>query len=295
MANGKLQVLDIEFTGSSNEYLNAIDRVEAAGSLLLIEAAHTLGTFPSGVPVNGAKITNLVRDVAAHTLGVTDKTTLDVPMQVIGMSGTTGKVERTPRGGIHAIQSQTQTASNQGFQAQIPLAIIDYIKANPSHSYYFSHWAKPTKIATGSNDVFGGASQSAGDSYLFGLGTVSAGGSQGGTSLGVVGKDRGVLNTPMIRNQGVTNPAVSFTGQVSTAGRYSIFELGNFLTINAGAGKAGLHGAHVFYRGYIEDLTVSGRTYDAANAADLAEFNKQFNAGGRYYGDTVPTDPATLP
>jgi hypothetical protein len=294
MANGKLQVLDIEFTGSP-EYLNAIDRVEAAGSLLLIEAAHTLGTFPSGVPVNGAKITNLVRDVAAHTLGVTDKTTLDAPMQVIGMSGTAGKIERTPRGGIHAIQSQTMTGSNLGFQAQIPLAIITYIKANPTHSYYFSHWAKPTLLGSGTIDLYGGATQSASDSYLFGLGTVAAGGSQGGTSLGIAGAGRGVLNTPMLRNQGVTNPSTSFTGQTNTASRYSIFELGNFMSPNAGAGKSGFHGSTVFYRGYIEDLTVSGRTYAAASAADLTEFNKQFGSGGRYYGDTVTTDPTTIP
>jgi hypothetical protein len=294
MGNGTSLRLDIGFTAPT-KYLNAVDRVEAAGTLLLIEAAHTLGGFPSGAPVDGAKITNLVRDNAAQILGATDKTTLDAPMQVVAMSGTTGKVERTPRGGIHAIQSSTQTGSNQGFQTQIPLPIIAYIKANPSHSYYFSHWATPTKLGTGSQDEFGGAMQSASDSYLFGLGTVAAGGSQGGTSLGAVGNSRGTVNTPMIRNQGVTAPSTSFTGQANTAGRYSIFELGNFLTINAGTGKSGLHGAHVFYRGYIEDLTVSGRAYADAYAADLSEFNKQFASGGRYYGDTIPTDPATLP
>ena len=48
------------------------------------------------------------------------------------------------------------------------------------------------------------------------------------------------------------------------------------------------------YRMYIEDLTVSGRTYAQVDAIDYAQFTKDvLTVGGRYYGDTY-TDPTTL-
>jgi hypothetical protein len=42
----------------------------------------------------------------------------------------------------------------------------------------------------------------------------------------------------------------------------------------------------VLYRVYLEDFTVSGRTYSEVEAADLAEFATAFGVGGRYAGDT---------
>lgn len=51
----------------------------------------------------------------------------------------------------------------------------------------------------------------------------------------------------------------------------------------------------IFYRAYIEDLTVSGRTYAEVDAIDYALYTKEvLTPGGRYYGDTY-TDPATIP
>lgn len=47
------------------------------------------------------------------------------------------------------------------------------------------------------------------------------------------------------------------------------------------------------YRIYIEDLSLSGRTYEQVKAIDDAEFNKAFGVGGRFYGDTW-SDPATV-
>lgn len=47
------------------------------------------------------------------------------------------------------------------------------------------------------------------------------------------------------------------------------------------------------YRIYIEDLSLSGRTYEQVKAIDDAEFNKAFGAGGRFYGDTW-SNPATV-
>ncbi|MCB4842518.1 hypothetical protein LHV18_18025, partial [Providencia rettgeri] len=50
--------------------------------------------------------------------------------------------------------------------------------------------------------------------------------------------------------------------------------------------------AWIFYRAYIEDLTVSGRTWDEVNAIDKAMYEKEvISVGGRYFGDTF-TAPA---
>lgn len=52
-------------------------------------------------------------------------------------------------------------------------------------------------------------------------------------------------------------------------------------------------GSWIFYRAYIEDLTVSGRTHAQVYAIDSALFNAAFSVGGRYYNDSF-TDPASV-
>lgn len=49
------------------------------------------------------------------------------------------------------------------------------------------------------------------------------------------------------------------------------------------------------YRIYIEDLTLSGRTYAQVKAIDDAEFAKAFASGGRFHGDTWSNPSTVLP
>lgn len=49
----------------------------------------------------------------------------------------------------------------------------------------------------------------------------------------------------------------------------------------------------ILYRIYIEDLSLSGRTYEQVKAIDDAEFAKAFAAGGKFFDDTW-NDPATV-
>ena len=51
----------------------------------------------------------------------------------------------------------------------------------------------------------------------------------------------------------------------------------------------------ILYRVYIEDLSLSGRTYDQVRAIDEAEHAKAFGAGGRFYGDTWSNPSVILP
>lgn len=51
--------------------------------------------------------------------------------------------------------------------------------------------------------------------------------------------------------------------------------------------------SYVLYRVYVEDLSLSGRTFDQVRAIDEAEHAKAFGIGGRFHGDTW-SNPATL-
>jgi hypothetical protein len=71
--------------------------------------------------------------------------------------------------------------------------------------------------------------------------------------------------------------------------------VGNGGSINASGTAKESAPSVVFYRTYLEDLTVSGRTYAEVDALDVALYTKHvLTTGGRYYGDTY-TDPATIP
>jgi len=51
----------------------------------------------------------------------------------------------------------------------------------------------------------------------------------------------------------------------------------------------------VLYRLYIEDLTVSGRSYADVDALDLLGYQQQvLSPEGRYSADTILTNPATV-
>lgn len=51
--------------------------------------------------------------------------------------------------------------------------------------------------------------------------------------------------------------------------------------------------SYILYRIYIEDLSLSGRTYEQVKAIDKAEHAKAFAEGGRFYGDSW-SDPMTV-
>ncbi|MCS6747895.1 hypothetical protein NOM74_25240 [Klebsiella quasipneumoniae] len=51
----------------------------------------------------------------------------------------------------------------------------------------------------------------------------------------------------------------------------------------------------VLYRCHLVDVTASGMTFAELTAAEQQLFNANFNAGGKYAGDTIPTSPSALP
>lgn len=298
MGFGTSITLGFEFVGPDVNKLpkiTKVDKLEADGSLLLIDMTHPLASYGSGVPANGTFYKNLAGANATSLIG-----SADTNVQVVSKfeSPTLGKVERTAKGGIHVIQSTTMTNKNEGFQLRLPESLVRYLKANPTHSYFVSQWGRTTRPypSTAVQHAVAGLSAFGASSFAFSLGNSSGTMGGGPVTLGIRHANPETAGKYNLRNGGVKDFAPDFYTAAYTPELGSIFEVGNYLAPNSGNGKVGQRGAQVFYRGYMEDLTVSGRTYAQADALDLAEYTKEcLTVGGRYYGDNIPTDPATIP
>lgn len=209
------------------------------------------------------------------------------------VASTTGLFERSGKGGLHGIMSQVNnTAANQGGSLMLPSQIISYITANPTHSYFLSFWDAITRVATSGTAsdalaaVQSNASAASNRLISFQVTTTVGGG------LGVV------------TSQGYNAPGASYyeAAQAGYSGTIGTMLPGVFWgsTGNAGASQNSnsvnynKHPSHIFYRLYLEDLTVSGRSFSQCCAADQAAYALAFSGSGRYAGDTY-TAPSTLP
>lgn len=302
------------------------DRVDPVlpdqGALLLVDMTHpALPATIVGVPMvqgNVAPVHNLAWQQAAAMIGSGDATTLAVPMSSagIGVSGLSA-IERTGKGGVHLYHSRAsdpgsmwwgprpdQVGTTQGkVDATAPMAkwIFDHSDAvsggGTGHKFYVSVWNRVTRPREGTLNPnpnytaeIANPSQ-ASTNRLLTLGSTAPGGQ---------------ANIP-VRGR---NPSLQLVGPTFTNGDSDTFWTGTKPTnsivfrsqIGAGGDMFGFTGPYrqghaclVFYRFYVEDLTVSGRTYAQVDALDFAQYTKDcLTAGGRYYNDTF-TDPAAIP
>lgn len=276
----KLILHGTKITDTAAPVLTSVDSLESSGSLLLIDPTHPAGAWAAGAPLDGAVLPNLLEERAAALTGVTDQSLTAV--RGAGWNGTDGKLERSARGGLHGILSHTTATADTDFYVRAN-SVAQYLLNNSGHAFYFSTWVHKTRArAAGSYAVFpeiaSFASMSAPTSnYLFRLseGTATAG-------------------TPAALK---ANPA-AWTGSSKPTAAADTAQ--NFLLLGATGGMNSystnvtrLHSL-IVYRVYLEDLTVSGRTFSEVSALDDALFTREvLTAGGRYYGDTY-TDPATI-
>jgi hypothetical protein len=210
--------------------------------------------------------------------------------------GTKGKIERTTKGGLHVIVSQVQSlASGDGAGITFDSAILSYLQANPSHSYYLSLWYNITRVdpsTSPTNDysemVSIGMNNSTATMIAALMGT---GQFFPASNLGV----QAVTNALglALASIGAASPA----GTPSTFGRAAAWGAATASGYNAAvlSSRNGHWPSWAYYRTYLEDLTVSGRTYATVRALDVAAQATAFASGGRYNGDTIPTAPSTIP
>lgn len=277
-----------EFTGPNLAQfpkITRIDPIEAGGSLMLVDANHPMGSWPSGV-TDGTKLTNIFEANADLLAGSADHRATISNL----MSGK-GVVERTTKGGIHTIVSPTlATGSRDSMNIWNSPGIKAYMKANPTHEFYFSAWAQYTKAAVAGTNMSAliRAALSSDGQFAFAFNQLE--GFMGtGTRTGHVDPTNTV--GPKLISVGGVSTTAWVTGSDGLDQRNNTLWNGG----NRQPETVGKTGANVFYRGYIEDVTVSGRTFAQVSAIDQTLYNKHvLTVGGRYYGDTWSTDPTTV-
>lgn len=310
------------------------DPIEAAGSLMLIEPAHPVSPWAAGVPGAGP-VTNLLAAQAMAAMGTSNSADVTPTLiKPAAFSGAAGLLERTSKGGLHGISPQAGAAITQSGPAlALPLPMIAHTLTHgrgdaAGHSFYLSIWGRVTRAASGglgymAASINGNAQQTnsclvvAGGSLRPIIGAAAYLGEAGGATMAsgpvryargasawYYGPATGTMPVPALPgdgvNAGVTGayagggvffgcpvqlPAIGTTGATGTA------------VINAASNAPNKDRcpSWVLYRCYLEDLTISGRTYAEVDAIDHALYTAEvLDPGGRYHADTF-TDPATLP
>lgn len=263
-----------------------------AGPLLLIEPAWWEPV--AGIPATGAVLPNLAEELAATTIGgaVGDVTVANG----VGGASTKSRIQRTTKGGIHEINSHVgQGSPYELFDIISPIAIRDYLAANNTHDLYVSSWWAETRAGTGANaaHLWGVRLNFSGSLVTGRWATVGSLNSAGHATPGSAEARRLGAN---LQRSGAADSYKFFTAVGASESPSTPFNpISPVLRFGAGqAGDVNILPSRVFYRGYIEDLTVSGRTYAQVEAIDYAEYTTEvLTAGGRYYGD-VWNDPATV-
>lgn len=278
------------------------DPVLINGSLLLVTPSHDLKPWSPGVPLHGGTVPNLAETEARALIASGD---LSPKFFLSGdlNDGVRGKIERTGKGGLHVIVSQSvDMTGNHGLDIELPDAIMQYLVDNSGHNYYFSQWRKLTRAALitspdAAKTLAYIAKDNSGTGYLMLTHTSSQLRPASSDQLGTRNaKGLNALGTNYVNVAGKSNDlAPSIASYPSGAGKRSIAQAGVIPVQNTYSPIRKALQSWVFYRFYIEDLTVSGRSYAEVDAIDYALWQQQVESpGGKYYGDTH-TDPATLP
>ena len=278
----KLVLTGTTLTNLTAPKLATVDPIESSGSLFLLDPTHLSEQWPAGVPANTTTLPNLFwKNAATLVGGGATKASLAAYVRNVFTTITTAVKERTTKGGLHVIHPTATAAANESLTLAIPDNVKEYIRANPTHTYYLSQWTDVTRASTQTgNNIMACISSNSKFVAAFAQKTnfpSIVDGARAPLGTGVAGKSfRSVGAVP---DTGFGTDADTETATNPT--NSSVFIVGSRAT-----GTAGQHSA-IFYRAYLEDLTVSGRTYAQVDAIDYAMFTKEvLTLGGRYYGDT---------
>lgn len=288
----KIILPNVSFTDLSLPVLPQYDAIESVGSLFLMDPSNAVGAF-SGVPGISGPIPNVLWSKAAAVLGSGNNSSLS---GVVSRSDANAPnlwlKERSGKGGIHCISTQagSQVATGHAWVAGLPDAIRAYIRANlPGHGFYFSIWRKITRAplpSVGVASVFHGASNTT--DFVFHTSNGNFTGAGGSNLVSPTGGDTSLAAGTNSFLAGSVN-AVSGTGGAPTdpfnfgTGTFDAWSSFNYNKAHS----------QIIYRVYVEDLTVSGRTFATVSALDKSLFDQAFGTGGRFAGDTY-TNPSTL-
>lgn len=301
----KIVLTGTTLTDTTAPKLLTIDPIESSGSLLLIDPMHPVEQWTAGVPASGAMVPNLVAANAATVYGSTPD---DPTVTYANLDGTTtGLVERSTMGGLHGIVSQDDSfiAAPIGTLPHVAInmdaALREWQYLHPTNDLYVSMWGRVTRAFR---------SGTIGGTYTTGATLIQYMITSANNRRVSLGEARNTSHSDLGRrdiDEEVTgnvfgNAASSAWGTnpaSATGVQATLITIGGITDANTYVGATstarGRWPSYVIYRVYVEDLTVSGRTYAEVDAIDHALYTKEvLTAGGRYYGDTF-TDPATIP
>lgn len=260
------------------------DRIESAGSLFLYDPSQARGAF-DGVPAFNQVIPNVLSNRASLLLGVDEN---DTRALVNNTLNAYLSVERSTKGGIHVISSQNPLQPQTTYYGfRMSDAVRNYVASHPTHSFYFSLWSKITRPG-----IANSAEQSNFDyaintsNYLFYL------------DGGIFRPTANSTNSPTVKNSAVTPGTNRFSAGAAASVTGSMPSPPNIIAYGGNRGawsgfNAGKAPSLILYRCYIEDMTVSGRTFADVAALDKSLFDAAFAAGGKFYGDSY-SDPVTV-
>lgn len=279
------------------------DPIMSKGSLLLWDPTHPAGGDAAGV-VNGAPLINIAADIAASILGLAESAARPVIVNDAGVPHAASLKQRTAKGGLYSVYSHLEAAGTLTGFSHLGVgfaAAREYMfNHRHDHAFFGSVWIRTLrKGRQGSQNaaqfvMISSSNAQASTNYVLGA---------DGASLGAVGflgqrhigqnSYNGLwdVDAPRIMNMArqlppdlwVSGAFGTSLGPIAVMGSYGAW---------IGANCPGPSG--IIERFYIEDLTVSGRTYAEVDTIDFALFNAAHAPGGAWHGDSY-TDPATLP
>lgn len=260
------------------------------GALVLIDPGHPVQPWAEGVPDSGTATPNLAIDQAKGVLTGINGDIYFTPLFTVGSTFLDhGLLERTEKGGLHAARDTANGDSNTVFT--IPFVSTFYgdstgLGSIAGHSFFVSFWGRVTKpYAAGYTPGLPAHSRFGSSAQMYGFYTNRS------TDTSLLPSDSRRIG---YRESGSQSLASSFgpihqnIGISSINGTISGAPIYVFGILN---GSAGNKGGMILYRYYMEDLTVSGRSYAEVDAIDTALYVQDvLTPGGRYYDDDW-TDP----
>jgi hypothetical protein len=293
---GIIQQLDTNFTDPYAEglpYIPLVDGMESAGSLVLVRpGGFGVGSTP---PANQQILTNEFRTQAAALMGGS-ATAADADLKV-WTTGTSSGVTHaiTPKGGLNTKIPVAEAFVGTDISLKAPM--IAYMKAT-GHDFFFSAWYRRTHAAintpgTTSPFVSGGGTAfmalNAGVAALANGQLVDMGSfawMTGNPQPTILGSGLIAQNAigPTRSRAAVRNTNAAWTGAAYNEENALLWHVSP-RGVNGGSRK-GAQGGYVLYRLYVEDLTVSARTYAQVDAIDGELYARAFGTGGPLATDT---------
>lgn len=278
-------------TDQNAPFLALYDDIESkAGSLFLWDAGlsseHSIET--------GTTLENLLQ---AYQLA-SDKA-FSVAVGSSAAQSALSTKQLTSKGGLHFITSQAY--SGEAYSGEVfsgiraNAALRTYLAGLANPNLYVSMWTCVTRKAKGQAGkqapLLSYAQTTS--NYLMYLQSVQSQMALSGVStskLNKIATSDDVVGVPNYYQGNVTSKSgtgvTASTALTIGSGHYNPFS--SITSLNEAP-------SFILYRVYIEDLSLSGRTYEQVKAIDDAEFAKAFGVGGRFYGDTWSNPSTVLP